>query len=211
MPGVTNMSSREAKPLVDGQHFYSKRNQVTYHKKGDLVRKKFFDPEAFTCEVQVYQQFIGANKVHTPKILKMDPIALVITVEYIHGPLLLDCLTEAESQGNVKEALELLSHLFVWIEAAHKRLGEAMVFNDVNLRNFIYADQKLYGIDFEQVSHGNQRRELAMLLAMYLQYDPVDSEFKKTVVNQFIEARDTQWAQWMDDCKEEILNRRKGL
>lgn len=204
------MLNHENKPLVDGQHFYSKRNLVTYHKSRDSVYKKFIDKAAFECEVAVYQLLKVAATVHVPKVLEIDSNTLEIELQYVHGYLLLDCLMEAETLGDEQKAIELLDLLFDWIEGIHKVIGPAMILEDVNFRNFIFSNQILYGIDFEQVTDGDQTKEKAMILAMYLQYDPIASIFKEAVIRRYVQEKHIKWMDLMTVCQEEIQNRRKN-
>ena len=59
---------------------------------------------------------------------------------------------------------------------------------DVNLRNFIWYDEMVFGIDFESSGNGDRLLEKAELLARYLLYNPVESDFKKEVLQEIKET-----------------------
>ena len=57
------------------------------------------------------------------------------------------------------------------------------ILGDINLRNFIISNNKIFGLDFENVKTGDRKREIIDVLAMYMLYNPAISEFKESVLD----------------------------
>jgi hypothetical protein len=71
--------------------------------------------------------------------------------------------------------------------------GSNQVMGDINLRNFIWFENMVFGIDFESSCTGNITSEKAELFARYLLYDPIESDFKIQVLKKvlvYLKAQD---------------------
>lgn len=207
------MGNKGDEGLIDGQHFYSKRNQVTYEESKDCVRKKYFDPRAYDKETWVYRKLDLNASVRVPEVLGQDQGSLVLELSFVHGPLLLDQLIICELEGDSLGAIELFVKLYRWMDSFYEAMGSSYILQDVNLRNFIVREQQIYGIDFEMVVEGDRFKEKCMVLAMYLMYDPAQTSFKKKVLERVIEdnferLRPTESE--INKCIKTIEKRRSG-
>lgn len=211
--GVEVMANNKEQHLRDGQHFYSKRNQVTYAADQDCVRKKHFDPEAYKNEIWVYEKLSLSPLVRVPKVISEDEESLLLTLSFIHGTLLLDRLTICEAEGSVNEAVVLFARLYDWLDGFYEGMSGSYILKDVNLRNFIVHEETIYGLDFEMVTEGDTYKEKCMVLAMYQMYDPADTSFKKwiceAVIDKCFEKADDAREE-IDQCRKIIKDRRKG-
>ena len=207
------MALNKKQGLIDGQHFYSKRNQVTYRSDKDCVRKKHFDQGAFNNELWVYERLSDHPSVKVPFMMSTDSKSLSLDLAFIHGSLILDELTLCETQGDVMGAVKHLGQLYGWMNRFYVAMGGSYRLNDVNLRNFIVHNKEIYGIDFEMVSEGNQLEEQCMVLAMYQMYDPEDTDFKKQVsegvTKKYLHHLDHAQA-CISQCRETIEERRRN-
>ncbi len=198
--------------LTDGQHFYSKRNQVTYEADRDCVRKKYFDVGAYNNELWVYKKLSLCPSVRVPKIIAEDEESLMLALAFIHGTLFLDRLMTCEAEGVINEAVGLFGQLYEWMDSFYEALNGSYILKDVNLRNFIVHEEEIYGIDFEMVTEGDSYKEKCMVLAMYQMYDPADTEFKKIVCGAFIHEqfeKSDQAREEIEQCRKIIEERRR--
>lgn len=211
--GVVVMANNKDQHLIDGQHFYSKRNQVTYEAGKDCVRKKHFDHEAYNNERWVYKELSLCPSVRVPQIIAEDEKSLLLTLAFIHGTLFLDRLMTCEAEGAVEEAIGLFGRLYEWMDGFYEALNGNYILKDVNLRNFIVHEEEIYGIDFEMVTEGDSYKEKCMVLAMYQMYDPADTKFKKIICevvtdNNF--EKPDHAREEIEQCRTIIEERRMG-
>jgi hypothetical protein len=57
----------------------------------------------------------------------------------------------------------------------------------LNFRNFLLYKNNIYGIDLESIDEGSLTFDMGKMLAMYLNYDEVKSDFKLRVFKSFKE------------------------
>ncbi len=109
-----------------------------------------------------------------------------------------------EIKNHYETAYLILVKFFKWLYTFHKlKIFEESkhVLYDVNFRNFIICEDQVFGIDFEDVQVGLQINDYIKAIAMYLLYDPIESSFKKRVVNQLLLYLDEQ-----ESYKIDVLN-----
>ncbi|SFR57609.1 BUD32 family EKC/KEOPS complex subunit [Anaeromicropila populeti] len=176
--------------------FISKKNHVSLHKYTDeggkqYVVKRFHNADSYQAELEMYrclihcQQNEAGSQLNYPNLLDYDDSKLSLCLEYIKGNNVLELLEYYESRSFVKEAAKVLIQVLQWLEQFYSTIGidGDEVLGDVNLRNFIYAENKIFGIDFEDARSGCRHIEMLEVLARYLLYNPAKSEFKHTVLS----------------------------
>lgn len=164
----------------------SKRNDVFLMANGNekWICKNFKDKESYHNEKIAYTYINQVGKLNCPKLLDFDDENLTLTIEYIEGITLLDVLEYCEKNNDRKKAVAYLKELIDWMKKFHEiytQSNQKWMLFDVNLRNFIVHDEEIYGIDYELIQEGLQSDDYVKLIAMYLFYDPINSEFKKEV------------------------------
>jgi hypothetical protein len=166
------------------RQFYSRRNEVflinARQKDGshsDFVYKSYLTGD-IERECHHLRQLQGMS---IPKILAKGTNAL--SLEYIHGHLLLEKLEETENAS--EPFLPYLIALIDFFEHFYDALP-GHVYGDINLRNFILAEDGLYGIDLEETRRGKIAVDIGKTAAYLLTYDPANTPYKKEIADFFI-------------------------
>ena len=118
--------------------FISKKNQVTL--EDNMIKKTFFKEQDFYTELFFYQEF--KEFTYLPKLIKFNDFSLFL--EYLPGKNLYDI--SMENQLLLAKTLAEF-HNF---SANDKDFG--ITHFDTNLRNYIFYENKIYIIDFSEIS-----------------------------------------------------------
>lgn len=183
---VANIRS-EVKKL---KQFYSKRNRVYLCSNGgsEYVVKEFMDQAHYYTERRIYRMIQGRGL--SPELLGWSDEHQRLEVSYINGKTVIEALENYEKKGQIQEAIGLLEKVLLWLETFYESIPKEegqLVYQDINLRNFLLYEDRIYGIDFECCEQGDERYELVKVIAMYLQYTPIESAFKKRVAEKLME------------------------
>ncbi len=167
--------------------FFSRRNQVILHNENHqyTVEKIFEDNDSYIVERDFYLSTQLGIQPKIPKLLAYDDQKKILMLEHIKGELLTDVLGYCEENNDTEQACIWLNMAISWLLSFHdlpQVLEKKWVIHDINLRNFIISENKIYGFDFEQLREGSKERDLVRLIAMYLHEDPIGSEFKKRIL-----------------------------
>ena len=126
-------------------------------------------------------------------------------MEKIEGRNLTDIITEyIQNKENYKKLEEIFQDLAVWLSNYHemnlvvKNRDEIEVLNkgDLRLKNFIYSEKKIYGIDFEEVHLGPPENDIAEIIGSLITIDPgnifTDDDLggKVALVHEFLKKYD---------------------
>ena len=187
------------------KEFSSKKNKVKLVRINgkNIVLKSFIEPEGFFRELSVYNKITICNG-FIPKVFSYNIESKELFLEYLDGVTLLEYLEICEIKNHYETAYLILVKFFKWLYTFHKlKIFEESkhVLYDVNFRNFIICEDQVFGIDFEDVQVGLQINDYIKAIAMYLLYDPIESSFKKRVVNQLLLYLDEQ-----ESYKIDVLN-----
>ncbi len=163
----------------------SKRNEVILlNSNGKLsIKKAHSSIFAYEKEKKFYQSNELIFHLKCAKLIEFDDKNLTLWFEYISGPTLLELVEEYERQDFCNESIEILLQLIHWLEDFYRTLPGKVIF-DIHLKNFILNNDVIYGVDFELIKDGDKRAEIVKLIAMYLSYDPINSDFKLKVVKK---------------------------
>lgn len=165
--------------------FYSKKNHVELI-DGKVV-KTFLSESDFKKELSIYQQLGQSYSMKIPEIICFDEEKYTITISYLEGPTVLELLELLEENSQIDQAVQVLLATLTWLDTFYLVFdGSYQVMGDINLRNFIWFENMVFGIDFESSCIGNIASEKAELLARYLLYDPIESDFKIQVLKQVL-------------------------
>ena len=192
----------------------SKRNEVMLVKdeNGDLyILKKMSQIQEQKYELELLQ-LLHENGVAVPRIIEVWEN--YILMEYIEGDLLLEVYEKTEllethaeekTDNSIGEGLFncgnkinqemsslIIEILFDWLEkfyqATRKYYGKQWILNDVNFRNFIIQEKKIYGIDMELCGPGVIEDDLGKMAAFAENYIPSNTEWKQGFVKLFIDS-----------------------
>lgn len=169
--------------------FKSRKNQVyllekrhntseTIHK---LVVKKYSTQGQLEKEVSLLR-VLHSGGVTVPNIILVQDN--LVFMSYVNGVLLLDYLEDRErnltpAQGIIDVTVKLSNWLSNFYKLTKLHYGEAFSYGDLNARNFILAQDGIWGIDLEDASpQESSEYDLAGLCANLLTYDPAFTPWK---------------------------------
>lgn len=145
-----------------------------------FIMKKYSDKELMEKEYKNIKMLENMS-IPVPAIAFKTHESLFL--EYIQGRLVGD-LVEREDQG------DWIDQLALWMAKLHKikYKDESLLKIDVNLRNFIYSGNKIYGLDFEEFGYGDPRRDLANICFFILTNRPSFTAAKHRIMRRFLES-----------------------
>jgi len=142
--------------------FRSRKNKVVLTEEG-IIRKTF--ASATACDKEA-EALVALQGNHAPVLLSRQD--LVIETGYIEGDLLL----ERYLCASCEKAAELATMLANTILSIYTSLNRITF--DENFRNYIVAKEKIYRVDFEEVTEGDLEQWCAKLFAFATLYDTDD-------------------------------------
>lgn len=179
--------------------FTSRKNQVFLVKRaesestGYLVYKRYSRPDRMRKEIEMLL-LLSVSGVPVPQVWATGDDYIV--EEYLDGTLLLDgfCWLEdvhgSETTSLADSTRRFVSRLCYWFKAFHNALpevnGRRLIMGDVNFRNFIVVNEKVYGIDLEECREGSIEEEVGSLCAFALTYNPSFTLWKMVTVGEVL-------------------------
>ena len=165
----------------------SKRNNVfrIVEDEGTYILKKFENHENYIREKEVLS-ILKKEGVNVPSIIKAEENYLYL--EDLGEVNFLDWYEEQEKNNalDISMVYELCSLFKDFYSAVFEFYKKQFILYDVNFKNFIICDNKVYGIDFEQVKPGHIEEDAGRLSAFALTYNPSMTEWKMDFRNILI-------------------------
>jgi len=165
----------------------SKRNNVfrIVEDEGTYILKKFENHENYIREKEVLSILKKAG-INVPSIIKAEENYLYL--EDLGEVNFLEWYEEQEKNNalNISMVYELCSWFKDFYSAVFEFYKKQFILYDVNFKNFIICDNKVYGIDFEQVKPGHIEEDAGRLSAFALTYNPSMTEWKMDFRNILI-------------------------
>ena len=165
----------------------SKRNNVfrIVEDEGTYILKKFENHENYIREKEVLSILKKAG-VNVPSIIKAEENYLYL--EDLGEVNFLEWYEEQEKNNalDISMVYELCSWFKDFYSAVFEFYKKQFILYDVNFKNFIICDNKVYGIDFEQVKPGHIEEDAGRLSAFALTYNPSMTEWKMDFRNILI-------------------------
>lgn len=170
----------------------SKRNEVNIVQDDQGVKyvlKRMHDRTLLKNELELLQ-LLYENGVAVPCVIEVWEEYILL--EYIEGPLYLEVFQEMEQGAALQVSrCQLVSLLLDWLDEFYKitcsQYGKDIIINDVNFRNFIMKDGKLYGVDMELCEPGRIESDLGKIAAFALMYYPEQTDWKKEYIQELME------------------------
>ncbi|MCR3955238.1 MAG: hypothetical protein NUK57_03010 [Gudongella sp.] len=167
----------------------SKRNRVLriIGNGGSSIRKEFKVMKRFSAETGMLK-LLKNEGIRVPDILEVGPDYLLL--EDLGDETLLAWLERSENQNlknyefMVEEMAEFLKDFY---RATQAVFNETMIMNDMNFRNFIIHEDRIYRVDLEQISKGEIEADIGRLLAFATTYDPPKTDWKIQFRNSLLE------------------------
>lgn len=166
----------------------SKRNQVykvRLHESTDIklaIMKKYSLDNLKLLDTEYENmQMLQEHGILIPKIIHKSSDNLIM--EYIQGDLVTDMVEKLDTG-------DWIDGLALWMVNLHKISNEAgsLLKMDVNLRNFIYSNGKVYGLDFEEMDYGDPRTDLANICFFILTNKPSFTKGKHMIMRRFLKS-----------------------
>lgn len=153
---------------------YLVRNPAITRQKRNCVLKVFSNPGDLVKEA-AFLEILKQQGVRVPRVLHRGSNYLLL--EYIDGENLADFVEQMEKKGVPPEDVyPIADSLCKWLKsfyrAAQEALHKRIIMKDVNLRNYIVRDGKIYGIDFEEAGEGSPEEDFGKICAFLLTYRP---------------------------------------
>lgn len=165
----------------------SKRNNVfrIVEDEGTYILKKFENHENYIREKEVLS-ILKKEGVNVPSIIKAEENYLYL--EDLGEVNFLDWYEEQEKNNalDISMVYELCSWFKDFYSAVFEFYKKQFILYDVNFKNFIICENKVYGIDFEQVKPGHIEEDAGRLSAFALTYNPSMTEWKMDFRNILI-------------------------
>lgn len=188
----------QIKSIQINEKFYSKNNDVYFikaYREGNIpwnLAVKFYKRSRYSFNKEVdLLRHLREYEVMVPDIYFTSNNLIIM--EYIAGEIMLDrilSLEESEVTCSSEEVYQTINQLAQWLlsfyQAMRKWKKRLYVKEDVNLRNFIYSQGKIYGIDFENTHPGVIEADVGKLCAFLLTYTPEFTEWRCSFTEKLI-------------------------
>lgn len=179
-PLRTDLGSYEQILAAPSLHkFKSLRNDVdVVELAGEtFVRKHYAAQKGLEVETQTLTMLYEAG-VRVPALVYAEKD--VVLLEHIHGVPFQQYFEQAEQNDLPAEELQLaVEALVAWLNVYYDAT-DGKLRDDINLRNFLYADGVCYGVDFEEpLRPGRRERDMGRMIAFVLAYNPPFTPYKK--------------------------------
>lgn len=154
----------------------SKKNQVfLVETREDVYIEKIFTKASnFNSELKAYN-ILKSNHMHLPKIKEIKAKELIIVYEYIKG----DTFAELVEKDDAECKFIILGE---WLKKLHQissNEGQALIVDDVNLKNFIISKYGIIPVDYEDYKYGDEVSDVAGILAFINNYNVKHKESSK--------------------------------
>lgn len=188
---------------------YAPRNNL--NKSNLYILKKYNTKKLDVLERENQNlEYLWKNNMAVPRMIFKDYDKLIL--EYISGETICD-LVEKQCMG------KWIDELARWMAELHKIANSkgSLLKMDVNLRNFIFNGDKIYGLDFEEMGHGDPRYDLANICFFILTNTPSFTRKKHLIMREFLKCYEKhsqkplrQMGKFLRWSKEESKIRRSG-
>ena len=154
--------------------FKSKKNRATL--EGGIVVKRHGDRDSLLHEARTLEHLRQAG-LAVPALLGVETNTLKL--EYMEGPTYVDLV-----ETMTPEQAEALG---AWLADYHRITG--FLRGDCNLRNFLWANGRCVGVDFEYPpTCGEREMDMGKILAFAVTYDPPFTPAKAACGRLIIQA-----------------------
>lgn len=169
--------------------FFSRKNSVSLHCYNAKVEEFLFIKKIYKTAGDAEKEYANLGKIVSlsipaPKILACDGNALYL--EYLQGIIFTDIL-----EYNLLPAKIWTSALARWFWNLHSstrdKYGRVILKYDCNLRNFLYANNMVYGLDFEDSVRGYPVEDIGQVCAYILANRPAFSRTRLAEVTLFVQ------------------------
>jgi len=160
--------------------FRSRKNSVALvNIEGQPRIIKYYSPEfidRLDNEYSILKDAIELG-VQVPEVYKKSDCAIIM--KYIPGKALADTLNSSEySLDDKRYQVELLANWFVKFHTSFREADRSLLRSDCTLRNFVFDNCIVWGLDFEEAEWGDPTRDLGAVCSSILDTDPMFTDWK---------------------------------
>ena len=174
-----------------------------------IIEKDFSGFDRLRRELEIRKALEDAGH-NVPSLIKTD--GMKVYYEFLQDDTLLTLL---ENECIEEAAEKLALWLSRFYEITQKEYGGKMILGDIHLRNFIYHNDEIFGLDFEECMPGEIEQDIARLCAYIVTYSEPFSDYKILVAASFFNAicdltavnTDT-FNDWLNKSFDDISSRR---
>jgi tRNA A-37 threonylcarbamoyl transferase component Bud32 len=148
----------------------------------DILIAKLFQQPGIANETSVLKT-AQEHQIPVPQIIGTTSDVLIL--EYISGPNLCDLITE-NPDPNYGQLLA--SWLAKYHTALRRNDAQTLIKGDTRIRNFLYHNDHLVGVDFEESHIGPYFEDLAVVCASILDTDPLFTKEKLQLCSVVVET-----------------------
>lgn len=199
------------------QHLFSRRNNVFLIKSSDykttpFIIKFYSEPYPVLKSKIEYENLIKLNRegINVPQVKKNNPYYNII--EYIPGVLVSDLAYSLNKGDWIKKLACWLFKLHSIKLNSDNKNNKSYLKGDCNLRNFIYHEKQIYGLDFEEKLFGDPREDLSEVCVFILN-NKINSPDNIFIVQKFLKEYENISGHEIDDLghflRKSILNNQK--
>jgi RIO-like serine/threonine protein kinase len=168
-----------------------------------MVFKEHKFREAAEREVE-FLKILGNNNVAVPKVIKIE--GNILCLEYITGKPLPDFMMEHDAIYRCGKVAEILA---IWLESYYVAVNHdttSIIRGDVNGRNFLVVNDRIVGVDFEELIFGRKESDFGRLLAYIATYNYDDTKVQRTMEEKLTESFIKRFS-----LSEEVLQKEKAV
>ncbi len=200
------------------QHLFSRRNNVFLIKSSDnkttpFIMKFYSEPNSMLKSNIEYKNLIKLNRegLNVPHVKKNKDHYNII--EYIPGVLVSDLAYRLNKGEWIKKLACWMFKLHsIKLNSKQKKNKKSYLKGDCNLRNFIYYENQIYGLDFEEKLFGDPRQDLSEICVFILD-NKVDNPDKIFIALKFLKEYEKLSGQKINDLghflRKSIVNSQK--
>jgi tRNA A-37 threonylcarbamoyl transferase component Bud32 len=168
--------------IESAERLKSKKNVVI---RIDLLRKSTENPTSFVAKMFIADRF--HNELEKLRFSRKGGLAVPDVIDAKAGVILMTFIPGEPLVDRINRTFnpELVDALAGWYYNYHSI--HAMIKGDPRLRNFIWNDNKLFGLDFEESRVGHWMLDIAGIAASILDTKPVFDARKRTLAWRFLE------------------------
>lgn len=173
------------------KEFKSKKNNVIlfegWGNRGgqyQWIKKEYSSKSSMEKEYKIMKLLIQKG-INVPEIYFVKEKEIMM--EYIKGDILLDYIERFE-RGIIKgvQINKLIKNFLDWLAKFYDAFSEDYIMEDINFRNFIVKNNKIWGLDFEDCHPGKKERDIGRICAFAISYFPLYSDWKIYFVIEFL-------------------------
>ncbi len=176
------------------RNFKSKKNQVAYvfFNKKDMVLKLYSSSNISSLKKEVNILQKTHLDLNTPRIIDVDYENNLIFLNYINGENVCDIINNDDVDYFLKNKIVLLvGQWYIDFHNLFKKKDACFIHGDSNLRNFIFKDDKIYGLDFEESCYGDPKKDYADICCSILTTNPIFTFEKYSLCSSLIRFIET--------------------